>query len=99
MAGSVKLTYEDMLGNCRTLAKYAEEYERTAQDVTTVVGAFTGAWEGEAEAKFEEDYNVLTNAIKTTITTMREITTLAENYVNAMQEIENAYGKNHVTVS
>lgn len=98
MAGSVRLTYEEMLQNCNTLRNYAAEYETTAQNVTSVVGAFTGAWEGEAEAKFEEDYNVLTKAMQTAIETMREITDLAESYVNSMQEIEAAYGKNHVSI-
>lgn len=98
MTGSVRLTYEQMLQNCTTLKAYADEYEQTAQNVTNIVSSFTGAWEGEAEAKFEEDYNVLTNAMRTAINTMNEITVLAENYVNSMQEIEAAYGKNHVSV-
>ena len=98
MVGSVKLTYDEMLGNCSSLKSYADQYEQTAQSVTSLVSAFTGSWEGEAEAKFEEDYNVLTNAMKTAVDTMREITTLAENYVNSMQEIEAAYGQNHVSV-
>lgn len=38
------------------------------------------------------------NAMKTSTDAMREITTLVESYVNSMQEIENAYGKSHVTV-
>lgn len=98
MTGSVRLTYEQMLQNCNTLKIYADEYAQTAQNVTNIVGSFTGSWEGEAEAKFEEDYNVLTNAMRTAIDTMNEITVLAENYVNSMQEIEAAYGKNHVTL-
>lgn len=98
MAGTVKLTYEQMLDNCTRLRAYADEYASTAQDVTSLVSSFTGSWEGTAEATFEEDYNVLTNAMKTATETMLEITALAESYVNSMQEIENAYGKSHVTV-
>lgn len=98
MAGTVKLTYDEMLTNCSSLKSYADEYENTAQSVTSLVSAFTGSWEGEAEAKFEEDYNVLTNAMRTAVDTMREITALAENYVNSMQEIEAAYGQNHVSI-
>lgn len=98
MAGTVKLTYDEMLTNCSSLRSYADEYENTAQSVTSLVSAFTGSWEGEAEAKFEEDYNVLTNAMRTAVDTMREITALAENYVNSMQEIEAAYGQNHVSI-
>lgn len=98
MAGSVKLTYDEMRNNCTTINGYADEYEQTAQNVSTLVSAFTGAWEGEAEAKFEEDYNVLTNAMKTAVDTMREITTLVQNYVDSMEEIEAAYGQNHVSI-
>ena len=99
MTGTVRLTYEEMLSNCNSLKTYANEYESTAQNVTSLVSSFTGSWEGEAELKFEEDYNVLTNAMKTAVDTMREITILAENYVNSMQEIETAYGKNHVSMA
>ncbi|MBR5798736.1 MAG: WXG100 family type VII secretion target [Lachnospiraceae bacterium] len=98
MAEAVKLSYGDMLEYCGRLKSLATQYSDTAQQVTNVVSAFTGVWEGTAEAKFEEDYQVLTKAMTTAIDTMQEITTLAENYVNTMQEVENAYGVNHVTV-
>lgn len=98
MEGSVKLTYGDMRNNCTTINGYADEYESTSEKVNTLVSAFTGSWEGEAEAKFEEDYNVLTNAMKTAVDTMREITTLVMNYVESMEEIESSYGHNHVSV-
>lgn len=32
------------------------------------------------------------------IDAMLEITNLVENYVNSMQEVENAYGVNHVSI-
>ncbi|MDO4304367.1 MAG: WXG100 family type VII secretion target [Bacillota bacterium] len=98
MAGTVRLTYEEMNSNCTSLKSYASEYESTAQAVLSLVDSFSGSWEGQAEATFEEDYRTLTNAMKTSTETMREITTLVESYVNSMQEIENAYGKSHVTV-
>ena len=98
MAEAVKLSYGEMLEYCGRLKSLATQYSDTAQEVTNVVSAFTGVWEGTAEAKFEEDYNVLTNAMTTAVETMQEITTLAEKYVNTMQEVENAYGVDHVTV-
>ena len=98
MSVSVKLTYEDMLTNCTTLRTYAGQYSDTAQDVTNLVSAFTGSWEGTAEAKFEEDFNTLSTAMQTAIDAMLEITNLVENYVNSMQEVENAYGVNHVSI-
>lgn len=98
MAGSVKLTYGDMRDNCGAINGYASEYEQIAQNVNSLVSAFTGSWEGEAEAKFEEDYNTLTNAMQTAVDTMREITTLVLNYVDSMEEVENAYSQNHVSV-
>lgn len=98
MAGMVKLTYEEMLQNCSNLRNFADQYEETSRSVMNIVSAFTGAWEGDAEAKFEEDYNVLNNSMTTSINVMREITTLAESYVNSMQEVEAAYGQSHVSV-
>ncbi len=98
MADSVKLTYQEMKDNCGSLKTYAEQYAETASSVTTLVGTFTGSWEGVAEQKFEEDYTTLTNAMNTAINTMNEITALVESYVNDMQEIESAYGTNHVSV-
>ena len=98
MAGEVKITYQDMRDNCTALNGYAGELEQITAEVMRITGSFTSCWEGQTEAAFEEDYNVLSNAITTTINTMREITTLAENYVNSMEEVEMAYGKSHVSV-
>ena len=98
MAGEVKLTYQDMRDNCTALHGYAGELDQIMTEVMRIAGSFSSCWEGQTEAAFEEDYHVLSNAISTTINTMREITTFAENYVNSMEEIELAYGKSHVTV-
>ncbi len=98
MAETVKLSYSDMRENCTRLKSCAEEYSSTASDVTSLVSSFTGAWEGQAEATFEEDFRVLTDAMKTATETMVEIINLVDSYVNSMEEVENAYGKSHVTV-
>lgn len=98
MGETVKLTYSEMRDNCTRLKTCADEYASTAKEVTSLVGSFTGAWEGTAEATFEEDFNVLSNAMTTATDTMLEIINLVESYVSSMEEVENAYGKSHVTV-
>ncbi|MBD5474815.1 MAG: WXG100 family type VII secretion target [Lachnospiraceae bacterium] len=98
MEGGVKLTYQEMRTNCDSLNTQAGELERVTGEVKRLVGSFTNCWEGTAEANFEDDYNTLSSAISTTTETLREITTLVQNYVNSMEEVETAYGKSHVTV-
>ena len=98
MADFVKLTYGEMMNNCIKLDNHAAEFEQTSANVMSLVGQFTGAWEGEAEVKFEDDYNILNKSMETAVATMREITTLVRDYVSAMQEVESTFGKSHVTV-
>lgn len=98
MEGGVKLTYQEMRANCSSLDTQAGELERTMGEVKRLVASFQNCWEGTAADNFEDDYTTLSNAITTTTETLREITTLVGNYVNSMEEVENAYGKSHVTV-
>lgn len=98
MEGGVKLTYQEMRTNCNSLDTQAGELERAMGEVKRLVGSFKNCWEGTAEDNFEDDYTTLCTAISTTTETLREITTLVGNYVNSMEEVENAYGKSHVTV-
>lgn len=99
MAGEVRLSYQEMEDNCGKLRDYAGQFSSLSGDVAAVVGSFTGAWTGQAEATFEEDYNTLTTSMNNAITAMEEITTMVQNYVNDMQEIEAAYGNgSHVSI-
>lgn len=92
MGDGVKLSYQDMLDNCSKLDQFAGQLTEVTSSISTLVGSFTGSWAGQAEATFEDDYATLTQAFKESTLVMQEITTMIQNYVNDMQEIENAYG-------
>lgn len=99
MAGEVRLSYGEMEDNCSRLKDYAEQFMSLSDNVNSVVGSFSGAWTGQAEAAFEEDYTTLMTSMKSAIDAMQEITTLVQSYVNDMQEIEAAYGgSSHVSI-
>ncbi len=99
MADEVRLSYQSMADNCAKLNEYAEQFTEVSGNVSTLVGSFTGVWTGQAEATFEEDYATLTKSFTDAISVMQEITTMVQNYVNDMQEIENAYGSaSHVSI-
>lgn len=99
MAEEVRLSYQSMADNCGRLREFARQFTDVSGNVTSLVGSFTGVWTGQAEATFEEDYATLTKSFNDAINVMEEITTMVQNYVNDMQEIENAYGgASHVSI-
>ncbi len=98
MGESVRLTYEQMESNCNQLNAQAGTLTETIGNIHNIVSQFTGVWEGEAEMRFEEDYDILKRSLSTATETMQEITKLVNDYVSAMREVETAFAKNHVTM-
>lgn len=99
MAGEVRLSYQEMTDNCTKLDEYIGEFTEMTGYVSTIVSSFTDVWVGQAKESFVEDYETLTKSFANTVDVMREITTMIKNYVNDMQEIDNAYGSGaHVSI-
>ena len=99
MQGEVRLSYEEMRGNCDRLENHAATVESIRDEADRLVKSFTGVWTGQAEQTFEEDYNLIFTCLTKAIDTMNSITMTVRNYVNDMEEVEAAYGSgSHVSI-
>ena len=94
----VKLMGTDTREKCDKLEEVAGTFEATTAEMLSIVGSFTGSWEGAAEAAFEEDYTVLGKNISSATEVLHELTRMTGKYVDQMEELQSSYAGSHVTI-
>lgn len=94
----VRLSYAELNGMCERLSRLRGEYDTLTGEVNTITSQFSDMWEGKVKDNFEEDYLKLAKSYQETADVMEEVTTEIINYIRNMQDIDDAYGKEHVTI-
>ncbi len=96
---SMQLTFSTVEEGCGKILTYVSELENELETVKSTFMTMTDSWEGKARMAFEEDFNVMSQSMSTTLTTMREVTALIQNYNQSHSEVEDGFGSgSHVTL-
>ena len=97
-AASLQMSYEDMQTEIKNLTRYANDFEKATESMTTSVNTLCEGWISESTETYREDYTALANNFTQTLEVVRELIDSTSKYIADMQKVDSAYSKHKVQV-
>lgn len=94
VAGQIRMTPEELKAKATRYGQSAQQIEQILRELTTLQNELRGEWEGQAFARFDDQFNQLKPKVQNFAQLMQDINTQLNKTADAVQEHDEALSRN-----